>query len=139
MVTALLFALTLLSGPGALQATLDQQVGTFSRAWVEKDSRALGRLLAKEGVRLHLPGEDLLMIRPRQAEAALESFLGRYTAGEARVARVSRASGGSEKAFAEVTWRTGSPGVSEPVIFTLFVALALDGGDWAVTEIRVLL
>jgi hypothetical protein len=91
------------------------------------------------GIRLHLPGEEHMLIQPRQAQAALRSFLERYPGGEARVTRVSLAGGDPRKGFAEVRWRTRAQGIGEPVMFTLFVAFSLESEAWRVTEIRILL
>lgn len=120
------------------QSPLDREAAHFAEAWSDKDIGLLGDLMAPEGIRLHLPGEDHPSIRPRQAQAAIRGFLGRYGEGEVQVSRVSPTSGDPGRGFAEIRWTTGSPEVSKPVIFTLFVAFALRGGAWAVTEIRVL-
>lgn len=120
------------------QSALDLEAESFARAWVDRDARTLGESMTGEGIRLHLPGEEHRLIRPRQAQAALVSFLEKYEKGEAQVTKVSMASGGSEKAYVEIRWRTGSPGVTEPVIFTVFVAYALGEEGWSVIEIRIL-
>jgi len=157
-VTALLLALAVLSPgttvpgssgpfpgvmfPGALeqesQTVLEREALEFAGAWVGKDTGLLGEAMTAEGIRLHLPGEDHLVIRPHQAQAALRAFLEGYSAGEARVTRVSVTGAGPDKGYAELRWTTGSPGISEPVIFTLFVAYALENESWSLTEIRVL-
>lgn len=124
------------SVPG--QTTLDRAALDFAQAWEREDTGELRTAMAGDGIRLHLPGEDHVMIRPRQAQAALGTFLEGYSGGEARVSRVSLAEGDLEKGFAEIHWRTASPGVTEPVIFTLFVAFAVENESWDVTEIRVL-
>jgi len=79
-----------------------------------------------------------MTIQPRQAQAALRAFVGRYPGGDARVALVSPAGGDPRKGFAEIRWRSRAQGVGEPVTFTLFVAFSLEGQAWQVTEIRVL-
>ena len=125
-------------GSTGTQSALEQSAAQFARAWAQKDAGQLARLADPGGIRLHLPGEDHLMIRPRQAQAALQNFLGRYAGGEVEVTRVSLTSGDPGEGFAELRWTTGSPEVSEPVIFTLFAAYALRAEAWVVTEIRVL-
>ena len=88
----------------------------------EGDEASWSEGLAEEGIRLHLPDEEHLLIRPRQARAAW-SFLNvmrRRSPGN----RVSLAGGDPEKGFAEIRWRTSSPGLTEPVIFTLFVGFS---------------
>jgi hypothetical protein len=94
--------------------------------------------MAREGIRLHLPGEDHQLIRPHQARAALDVFLRQYSSGRTEVSRISPTGEGSEEGFAEVRWVTGSPGLAEPVIFTVFIGYGLTGDGWVVTEIRVL-
>lgn len=133
----LLVLLVLLPGMNA-QPPLDGEAERFARAWAEGDTGYLGEVMAEEGIRLHLPGEEHLLIRPRQAQAALAGFLRRYSGGDARLARVSLAGRDPAKGYGEIQWRTGSPGVAEPVIFTLFVAFAFENESWTVTEIRVL-
>ena len=125
------------SGP-VLQTPLEREAIRFAQAWEEEDTRLLGAIMARDGIRLHMPGEQHVLIRPRQAQAALQAFLDRYDGGETEVTRVSMAGGDSGKGFAEIQWRTGSPGVVEPVIFTVFVAYAFESESWVVTEIRVL-
>jgi hypothetical protein len=137
--TSAFLALASLLLAGGTQSALEAEADRFAHAWAEKNVRQLGELMAEAGIRLHLPGEEHQLIRLRQARAALGTFLERYAGGEANVVRVSAAEGGSEKGFAEISWTTGSPGATEPVIFTLFVGYALiDAEGWTVTEIRVL-
>jgi len=137
MTVLLAVFLTAALGPG-LQSIPDEEAERFAGAWVEKDVRALGDLMAEDGIRLHLPGEEHQRINPRQARAALHAFLEHYAGGEVDAIEVSLAGGDPGKGFAEIRWRTGSPGVTEPVIFTLFVAFAHVDESWVVTEIRVL-
>lgn len=124
--------------PWGVQSIPDVQAERVARAWAEKDVRALGQLMVEDGIRLHLPGEEHQRISPRQARAALGAFLDRYSSGEIGITDVSLAGGDPGKGFAEIRWQTGSPGVMEPVIFTLFVAFASVDESWMVTEIRVL-
>jgi hypothetical protein len=124
-------------GPAA-QSILEGEALRFAQAWVGEDLSLLGEIMAEDGIRLHLPGEDHVLIRPRQARAALGAFLDRYSGGEAELTRVSPGVGDPGKGFAEIRWQTGSPGVPEPVILTLFVAFSLVDDRWSVTEIRVL-
>lgn len=120
------------------QSVLREEATRFATAWSGKDTGGLARVLSSGGIRLHLPGEDHLILPPRQAEAALGAFLERYEGGEAVVNRVSPSGAGADRGFAEIRWRTGSPRVSEPVDFTVFVGYAFRNGGWHVTEIRVL-
>jgi hypothetical protein len=131
------FLLAFFSGAG-FQSLPDAEAARFARAWLEKDTRALGDLLAEGGIRLHLPGEEHQRIEPRQARAALDAFLDRYLEGGVETTAVSLAGGDRGKGFAEIRWQTGSPGVTEPIIFTLFVAFVSVDEEWVVTEIRVL-
>ena len=120
------------------QSVLEAEAERFAQAWVVKDVGRLGEFMAEEGIKLHLPEEEHLLIQPRRARAALQGFLGRYAGGEAEATRVSPVGVGTEKGFAEIRWRTGSPGLTDPVIFTLFVGYAYVDEGWVVTEIRVL-
>ena len=120
------------------QGRLQVEAQRWAEAWEAKDSRSLTALMAERGVRLRLPGEEYMLIKPRQAAAALQVFLGRYGPGETRITRLSPAGETSEEGFAEIRWVTGSPGMTDPVIFTLFVGYTLEGGSWSVSEIRVL-
>lgn len=122
-----------------VQSVLEAEAGRFAQAWSAGDAQALGRSLNPGGIRLHLPGEEHMLIQPRQAQAALRSFLEKYAGGEARVTRVSPAGGDPGKGFAEVRWRARAQGIGEPVMFTVFVAFSLESEGWRVTEIRVLL
>ena len=137
MTLTLLALAVLLPGAGP-QSVLEREALSFAQAWEREDIRLLGEVMAGKGIRLRLPGEEHVLIRPRQARAALGAFLERYAGGEAQVTQVSLTGGDPDKGFAEIRWRTGSTGVAEPVIFTLFVAYALENESWAVTEIRVL-
>jgi hypothetical protein len=133
-----LFSLAALLAGSASQSVLEREAANFAEAWSEKEIGTIGEGFAEKGIRLHLPDEDHLLIRPRQARAAVEAFLGRYRGGEAVVTRVSVAGGSPEKGFAEILWRTSSPGLPDPVTFTLFVGFSLLNDRWTVTEIRVL-
>jgi len=136
--TLILLALAVLLPCPVPQSVLEGEALKFAQAWEREDTRFLKEAMAGKGIRLHLPGEEHVLIRPRQAKAALGAFLGRYAGGEARVTQVSLTGGDPDKGFAEIRWRTGSSGVPEPVIFTLFVAYAFENERWVVTEIRVL-
>jgi len=136
--TFALLALGLLLPVTLPQSMLEGEALSFLQAWESEDTRLLGDFMAPEGIRLQLPGEEHLLIQPRQAQAALSAFLRHYSGGEAQISRVSLAGGGSEKGSAEILWKTGSPEVAEPVTFTLFLAYAFENERWLVTEIRVL-
>lgn len=124
-------------GPDS-QNTLDEEAAAFARAWTEKNGAELRTRMVETGIRLHLPDEEHLLIRPRQAQAALEEFLNRYAGGEALLPRVSLAGDDGQEGFAEISWQTTSPGLSEAVTFTVFLGYALNDERWTVTEIRVL-
>jgi hypothetical protein len=126
-------------GQGIDQPQLAGEAARFAQAWVEGDTRVLEQAMNAEGIRLKLPDEEHLSILPRQAQAALGSFLGRHMKGEAQVARVALAEGDSGKGFAEVRWATGTQGVSEPMVFTIFFGFELQDLEWRITEIRVLI
>ena len=137
MTQILLSLVFLFSGP-VQQTLLEVEAERFAQAWSGKDISLLSEGMAEEGIKLHLPDEEHILIRPRQARAALEAFLGRYGKGEAQVTRVSPTGGNPGKGFAEILWRTSSPALSDPVIFTLFVGFSSSTERWTVTEIRVL-
>lgn len=137
MTVALLAMALLVSGAGPQTGPRDQ-AEAFARAWVERDGGALRGAMATGGILLHLPGEEHALLRPRQAEAALMTFLERYAPGRTELTRLSPAGEDQDQAFAEIMWETGSTGITEPVIFTLFLAYSLGDEGWTVTEIRVL-
>jgi hypothetical protein len=137
-VTILVALLLVVGQPPGVQSIPGAEAGRFARAWAEKNTGELRGLMAEGGIRLHLPGEEHPRIQPRQAEAALSAFLERYRDGDVETTRVSLAGGDADKGFAEIRWRTASPTLTEPVIFTLFVAFAAVDERWRVTEIRVL-
>jgi hypothetical protein len=110
----------------------------FAQAWVDRDGRGLEGMMQAGGIRLHLQGEEHLVIPPRQARRSLMSFLERYEGGEAEIVRASPIGGDPTRGFAEIRWGCRVSGTYEPVIFTLFVALARTGAEWMVTEIRIL-
>jgi hypothetical protein len=128
-----LAALVPLAQPG-----LEEQARTFAEAWGEKDAEGLREAMAEGGIRLHLPGEEHHLISPRQAEAALTAFLERYEGGDVRISRVALTGESPNRGYSELDWATGSPGVTGPVKFTVFVAFSARGNGWVVTEIRVL-
>lgn len=121
------------------QGALEEEATVFAQAWKEKNSAGLRDRMLGTGIRLHLPDEEHLLIRPRQAQAALEEFLNRYAGGEAVLSRAALAGDDGQMGFAEIKWRTSSPGLSEAVTFTVFLGYAVHDGRWTVTEIRVLL
>ena len=136
MIGCLLALTALLQGPPP-QVAMEADAQRFAEAWISKDSGYLSGSMLDEGIRLHLPEEEHLLIKPRQAGAALSAFLKLYADGNAEVTNVSQAKGDQRKGYTEIRWTTASPGVPEPVIFTLFVAFALEDDAWRVTEIRV--
>jgi hypothetical protein len=132
-----LLALSASFGPGPAQPALEGEVARFAAAWDAGDLQVLGKAMRAEGIGLHLQGEEHVSIKPKQAQAALRSFLDRYPGGESEVTKTSTAGGDPVLGFAEITWRTRAPGLPDPVIFSLFVGYALEGDTWRVTEIRV--
>jgi hypothetical protein len=125
-------------GSGPQEVPLEQVALDFAQAWVDGDGGVLEAFMEVQGIRLYLIDEEHLVIPPHQARHSLTSFLGRYDGGEAEVIRVSEIGGDPNKGFAEIRWGCRVLGTSEPVIFTLFVALARRGDRWTVTEIRIL-
>ena len=121
------------------QSTLEEEAAVFAGAWTDKNAGALKDHMATAGIRLHLPDEEHVLIRPRQAQAALEEFLNRYGDGEAALSRVSLAGDEGKVGFAEIRWQTTSPGLPEAVTFTVFLGYSLIDERWTVNEIRVLL
>lgn len=122
-----------------LQRTLEEEASAFAKAWKEKNAAGLRDCMLGSGIRLRLPDEEHLLIRPRQAQAALEEFLNRFARGETLLSRAALAGDEGQMGFAEIRWETSSPGLSGPVTFTVFLGYALHDGRWTVTEIRVLM
>jgi hypothetical protein len=120
------------------QRDLEGEALRFARAWVAGDVRSLEGMLQSGGIRLHVQGDLYPAVDIHRAGVALRALLERYPGGELDLRRVSQGSGAAARGFAELQWRTRVPGSGESVIFTLFVAYALESGSWRVTEIRVL-
>ena len=120
------------------QPSLEEEARTFAQDWAAQDAEALGEVMAEGGIRLHLPGEEHNLVSPRQAKAALTAFLERYEGGDVRISRVALTGESPDRGYSELAWATGSPGVTGPVRFTVFVAFSARGDEWVVTEIRVL-
>jgi len=120
------------------QTPLEGAALRFARAWVDRDFRGLESQLQPGGIRLHIQGESFPSVDLERAVGAIRGFLGRYTGGEAELMRVSESPGAVPMGFADFQWRTQVAGSGEAVIFTLFVAIAMEDGAWTVTEIRVL-
>ena len=123
--------------PG-VQPSLDPVATDVAQAWQEGDPGALVRVMRPSGIRLHLGEEEHASLAPRQVQAALRDFMARYSSGEVGIMRVALAGGDPSKGFTDIRWRTVASRGSETVTFTLFVAFALEGEAWQITEIRVL-
>jgi hypothetical protein len=130
------------AGPPSLQGQtqrgLEARAEWFARTWTEENAAALGSALLSQGIHLRLPGDEHVLIEPRQAEAAIRSFLQRYEGGEARVSQVSLTGGDPRKGFAEIQWQTRDLATSEAAVVTVFVGFGLEGETWRITEIRIL-
>ncbi len=126
------------TGPDPSQLALRARAEWFARAWAQRDASALGEALLPQGIRLKLPGEEHILIPPRQAEAALHSFMEGYEGGVTTVSQVSLAGGDPRKGFAEIRWETRGIGGPDRVEVNLFVGFGLEDDVWRVTEIRVL-
>jgi hypothetical protein len=118
--------------------TLEDAAVRFVRAWADGEGKTLEGMMREAGVRIHLLGEDHRSISPRQARAALEDFMKRYPQEELRLTRTARAEGDPNLGLAELRLSPRAPQGGGPVIFTLFVGFALEGGEWVVTEVRIL-
>lgn len=143
----LLFGIVFAHLPGALSAQvtqgppgpgLQEEALRFAQAWVNAEVDRLVPMLDTDGVRLQLEGGQNLLVPPHQAEAAINSFMKRYSGGEAELFRVSPVGGDASSGFAEFRWVSDVSGLRAPVIFTLFVGFARSQAGWIVTEIRVL-
>lgn len=117
---------------------LQDQALRFAQAWVNGEGKRLESMMAPQGIRLHLQGEEYLSIPPRHARASLMAFQERYEGGEAELFRVSHVGGDASQAFTEIRWECRISGTAEFVTFTLFVAFARTETGWIVTEIRIL-
>jgi len=131
----ILISLVPFTGP---QTALEAEAMRFAQAWVEGDSQALESMLVSSGILLHILGDLYPSVPPPRALLALRAFLERYSGGEAELMRASQAAGEETRGFAELQWRTLVAGTGEAVIFTLFLAYAMEEGIWTVTEVRVL-
>lgn len=129
-----------LPGPGGAgpQPALEPVALRFAEAWQAADGQALGGMLRSSGIHMDLRRERHVSIQPRQAQAALREFLHGFSRGEAQVVQAAPAGGDPRKGFADIRWRTQSLGGGVEVTFTVFVAFALEGEGWRVTEVRVL-
>jgi len=138
---ALLPPLALRTGPGDLedptQPVLSEASRRFAQAWSDGDVGALGQMMSQAGVRLNLEGGGHASVGVRQATAALRALHALHRPGPARVTRISDVDGTPPRGFAELGWRTITE-AGEPRAFSLFVGFLLEGGEWRVSEIRVL-
>ena len=125
-------------GVPSQEVPLEEAALDFAQAWVDEDGDGLEGVMDPRGIRLQLQGEEHRVISPRHARRTLLSFLERYEGGEAEVVRASQTGGDPTRGFAEIRWGCRVSGTSQPVIFTLFVALTRTDSGWMVTEIRIL-
>lgn len=120
----------------AQQSALGSVAGAVAGAWSRGDAGALGEILAREGVALHLFDESHPAAGVRQARAALSQLLER--GGTARVARVEDLGGTPQKGFAELAWDVRASGSGEALRYVVFVGFVREGEAWRIGEIRVL-
>ncbi len=120
------------------QPSLEEAALRFAGAWSRGEGEVLQSLMRREGIGLFLPGEEHSLVRPRLARAALVDFLTRLRGGDPRLVAVSFSEGDPNKGSAELHLPSGAQGAAGPVIFTVFLGFALEGGAWRVTEVRVL-
>ncbi len=120
------------------QPALQEEARRFGRAWAQQDGAVLEAMMRREGIRLHLLGEEHGSVPPRQARAALLDLMEGFPGGEPTVVRASASQGDARKGFADLRVVSRAPGAAGPIILTVFVGFALEGGAWVVTEVRVL-
>ena len=139
---ALWFAGALVSSPAAppplAQEALSQAASRFSQAWVGRDLGTIGTLLAAEGVRITIEGQDYHVLAERQALVTLGDFLSRHEGDAFDVKRIAELGGDPAHGISEVIWEAVDKSSGERLDRTLFVAFILEAGAWRVEELRIL-
>lgn len=106
--------------------------------WARGSASGLSSLLSPGGIGFYTPTEGQAALDPRKALAALDDLLNRNASVSCTVARVTLASGASDRGSAELVWESMAPGTSEVIRRTVFVGFNWEGDRWRIYEIRIL-
>lgn len=134
----LLLAVILGAPAACLGQDLAQAAAGFASQWAAGDVSRLQGGFSSDGVRLQWESRPLATLAPQHAGASIREYLGDRERASAGVFRVGEVGGDPPRAFAEIRWESRIRGMTETVTRTLFVAFVSEGGDWRVTEVRVL-
>jgi len=127
--------------PGSLPSSRQELEATARRVaalWGAGNADGLLGLLSSDGVRVTLGRSAHSNVSPRQAVAAVKDFISGHRSENSRVTRVQEVGGSPARGFAEVLWNTYAQDTSEPLSMTLYLGFVQEGGNWRVSEIRLL-
>lgn len=127
-----------LSAGSCVAQSLEDAASTFASMWGARDMSRLEGSLSPAGIRLQWESRQLGSLDPRHAAASVREYLGGREETSTRVSRVEEVGGQPPQGYAEIRWDSRIQGTSDFLTRTLFVAFVSEGGDWRVTEIRVL-
>jgi hypothetical protein len=121
-----------------VQPALEQAASRFAALWSRGDVSGIAALLGAEGVRLQLGQGGYASVGVRQATAAIRDFHQAFRTSGARVLRVAEVGGTPRRGFAELECSASEGGSREVTGYAVFVGFLQEGGEWRVSEIRVL-
>jgi hypothetical protein len=113
-------------------------IAKVATAWSRGDVDAITAAIHPAGIALEVEGTHVGAITPRQAAAVLRKVFEdretiRATAGAARLLP-----GDDRRAYAEIVWERRARGTTQPQHVNVFIALAREGREWRITEIRLM-
>ncbi len=120
------------------EAELAAFVADAARLWAAGDAAAIAALLAAEGGVLLDPGVDAPSTQQRHAAAALRALFAAHESLTARVAATALAATDPPRGFGELVWTFRVRGAPGEQTRSVYVATRREGGDWRITELRLL-
>lgn len=107
-------------------------------AWHRGDVGSITALGAHGGMTLHVEGNAVGPVGPRQASAILRRVFQDRESVSAGSNNGRTVGGEPARAFGEIIWTTRARGTTIPERVTVFIAFVREDDTWRITEIRLM-
>lgn len=106
--------------------------------WAREDAGAVVRHMVPGGLLIDASDGRMGPLTGRQATAVLRQLFEQGETVDVDIVMVERVGGVPPRGFASISWTTRPRGTEVPVRRTVYFGLQQLGGDWRVSEIRLI-
>ena len=117
---------------------IEDFVTRVARYWAGSDVGSIVDLIPADGTLLLDTGEGTEPANSRHAAAALRALFSDYDSVDARPLRITVTSVAPQTGFSELAWTYRSRGAPGQQARSIYLAVAVEGGAWKITELRLM-